>query len=74
MWDGYENALKQYLNECIDEWVSRGYNNNMKHEVIDGDTNTENKTNPMPKRCDEECKKKQAEEQQKQRLIIIFQT
>ena len=35
MWKGYENALKQYLNECIDEWVSRGYNNNMKHEVID---------------------------------------
>ena len=34
MWAGYENALKQYLNECIDEWVSRGYNNNMKHEVI----------------------------------------
>ena len=37
MWAGYENALKQYLNECIDEWVSRGYNNNMEYEVIDGD-------------------------------------
>ena len=37
MWAGFENALKQYHNECIDEWVSRGYNNNMKHEVIDGD-------------------------------------
>ena len=37
MWRGYENALKQYLNECIDEWIHRGYNNNMKHEVIDGD-------------------------------------
>ena len=36
MWKGYENALKQYLNECIDEWIHRGYNNNMKHEVIDG--------------------------------------
>jgi len=36
MWKGYENALKQYLNECIDEWVSRGYNNTMKHEVIVG--------------------------------------
>ena len=22
---------------CIDEWVTRGYNNNMSHEVIDGD-------------------------------------
>ncbi len=37
MWKGYENALKQYLNECIDEWVDRGYNNTMKHEVIEGD-------------------------------------
>ena len=37
MWKGYENALKQYLNECIDEWIARGYNNNMSHEVIDGD-------------------------------------
>ena len=37
MWAGYENALKQYLNECIDEWVDRGYNNTMKHEVIEGD-------------------------------------
>ena len=37
MWKGYENALKEYLNECIDEWVDRGYNNTMKHEVIEGD-------------------------------------
>ena len=37
MWKGYENALKQYLNECIDHWISRGYNNNMKKEVIEGD-------------------------------------
>ena len=29
MWRGYENALKEYLNECIDEWIGRGYNNNM---------------------------------------------
>lgn len=36
MWEGYENALKLYLNLCIDEWVSRGYNNNMKHEAICG--------------------------------------
>ena len=34
MWAGYENALKQYLNECIDEWVGRGYNNNMFLEDI----------------------------------------
>ena len=37
MWAGYENALKQYLNECIDHWVSRGYNNNMSYEDITGD-------------------------------------
>ena len=36
MWRGYENALKLYLNLCIDEWVLRGYNNNMKREIIDG--------------------------------------
>ena len=37
MWKGYENALKQYHNECIEHWVARGYNNNMKKEVIEGD-------------------------------------
>ncbi len=37
MWRGYENALKLYLNECIDEWKLRGYNNNMKYEIISGD-------------------------------------
>ena len=37
MWKGYENALKQYLNECIDEWVAQGYNNNKVKEDIDGD-------------------------------------
>jgi hypothetical protein len=37
MWRGYENALKLYLNIMIDEWKSRGFNNTMKYEVIDGD-------------------------------------
>ena len=37
MWKGYENALKQYHNKCIDHWIARGYNNNMKKEVIEGD-------------------------------------
>ena len=37
MWKGYENALKQYHNECIDEWIGRGYNNNMEYETIEGD-------------------------------------
>lgn len=29
MWRGHEDALKRYLKCCIDEWVSRGYKNNM---------------------------------------------
>ena len=36
MWRGYENALKLYLNMCIDEWIARGYRNNMKYEKIEG--------------------------------------
>ena len=34
MWKGYENALKQYLNECIEHWINRGYNNNMKKKLL----------------------------------------
>ena len=37
MWKGYENALKQYLNNCIYEWIMRGYNNNMEYETIVGE-------------------------------------
>ena len=37
MWQGYENALKLYFNECVNEWKSRGYKNNMKYEIIDGE-------------------------------------
>jgi hypothetical protein len=29
MWRGYENALTVYYNECVREWVRRGFNNNM---------------------------------------------
>ena len=29
MWRGYEDALRQYMNACIREWVRRGYRNNM---------------------------------------------
>ncbi|MEM4625371.1 MAG: pyrimidine dimer DNA glycosylase/endonuclease V [Candidatus Pacearchaeota archaeon] len=36
MWEGYENALKLYLNMCIKEWIRRGYRNNMKLEEIKG--------------------------------------
>ena len=34
MWEGYEDALKMYFNLCVEEWVSRGYNNNMLLEDI----------------------------------------
>jgi hypothetical protein len=37
MWKGYENGLKYYLNCMIDEWINRGYNNTMAHEVYDVD-------------------------------------
>jgi len=37
MWVGYENALKLYFNICVDEWIKRGYNNNMLLEEITGD-------------------------------------
>jgi hypothetical protein len=36
MWQGYSNALKEYLNTCIDEWEYRGYKNNMAREKIKG--------------------------------------
>lgn len=29
MWRGHEAALGAYMNACIDEWVRRGYVNNM---------------------------------------------
>jgi len=38
MWRGYEDALKLYHNDCIKEWIKRGYNNTMefkKHKKID---------------------------------------
>ena len=30
MWEGYENALAFYMNAAIEEWVKRGYKNNMR--------------------------------------------
>jgi hypothetical protein len=36
MWKGYANALKLYLNEAIEEWIKRGFNNTMKLEKIRG--------------------------------------
>lgn len=37
MWRGYENALKLYLNDSIDEWISRGKTNTMVKEEIIGE-------------------------------------
>jgi len=30
MWIGYEDALKYYYNTIVEEWIKRGYVNNMK--------------------------------------------
>lgn len=35
MWKGHVEALKMYYNYCIDEWVARGYNNNMEKFQVD---------------------------------------
>ena len=34
MWKNYVPALKLYLNDSIDEWVSRGFKNTMEYERI----------------------------------------
>ena len=36
MWGGHINALKLYYNRSIDEWVGRGYRNNMLKMPIRG--------------------------------------
>ncbi len=36
MWKGYANALKFYFNKVVEEWISRGFQNNMKLEKIKG--------------------------------------
>lgn len=36
MWKGYCNALKLYYNECVNEWLRRGYINRMELEIIRG--------------------------------------
>ena len=37
MWRGYEEALKLYFNDSVEEWISRGYNNSMQLEPINYD-------------------------------------
>ena len=36
MWRGHHEALSEYLDCCITEWVSRGYKNNMQLTGITG--------------------------------------
>jgi len=36
MWQGYPNALAEYHNIAIEEWLKRGYKNNMKKILING--------------------------------------
>lgn len=31
MWQGYPDALAEYYNAILDEWIARGYNNTMQH-------------------------------------------
>ena len=34
MWFGYEDALKEYINAHIEEWIHRGYKNTMKRYEV----------------------------------------
>jgi hypothetical protein len=36
MWFGYEDALKEYIDCHIDEWMARGYKNTMKRYGVKG--------------------------------------
>jgi hypothetical protein len=38
MWMGYRNALVEYHNYCIDEWINRGYYNSMLHIKLNSAT------------------------------------
>lgn len=38
MWAGYEDALAVYMNSCIDEWITRGYNNTMEKVIVESYT------------------------------------
>jgi len=37
LWENNINALRLYYNDCIDEWVSRGFRNTMEYETIVGE-------------------------------------
>lgn len=35
MWEGFDQALIEYKNIMIQEWISRGYKNNMNLDFVD---------------------------------------
>ena len=35
MWKDHVTALQIYYNTILNEWIERGYNNNMEHEYLD---------------------------------------
>ncbi|MCF8034895.1 MAG: hypothetical protein K9K66_17140 [Desulfarculaceae bacterium] len=35
MWQGCAEALKLYLNACLDEWAARGFKNSIPREKVD---------------------------------------
>lgn len=41
MWVGYESALKEYITAHIDEWIKRGYTNNMQRYEVKGGSRPE---------------------------------
>lgn len=45
IWEGYEASLAIYYNLCLNEWVSRGYKNNMPYYKLDT-WNQQNKNYP----------------------------
>jgi len=52
MWQDHIPGLKVYLNYCIDEWVSRGYNNTMQKETIDlSENDVDNEIDLLPWWC-----------------------
>ena len=34
MWRGFSNLLAYYYNDILDEWIKRGYKNNMKYIMV----------------------------------------
>jgi hypothetical protein len=47
MWLGHSNSLKEYINACINEWIHRGFSNNMiLYQITENETKPEWVLNP----------------------------